>query len=352
MDQSNRKFWLWFGALGLFLGVCFGLYWFVNYSYWEVYRPSIVQSSQYGYRYLNIPTGSDFKSVVRMLRTEGMITDTNTFKWLAEDIGYRSNVFPGRYKISKGISEEELVELLRSGMQEPVKLRMYGMLDKTDLAKFFAEKLEADSTELLALLDDEEFLADYGLTPESVMSIFLGGKHELYWNSDARKVFRYFYGRYREFWTPERLEQAGKLDMTPFEVTVLASIVQEESYRQDELACIAGVYCNRLEKGMKLQADPTLKYLLRYHDAKRIYYRNFKIESPYNTYMHKGLPPGPISIPSQPAINAVLNREEHNYLFFCARADFSGYHNFAVTYEQHAANADLYHAALDENNIE
>ena len=335
----------------LFLGVCFATYFYTDDYYTNVYRTRLLDRGNSNETFVTIPTGSNFSTVVGVLKEKGLIEDTVAFRFLAEEMDYSERVFPGRYRISKGMSEEKLLNLLRTGMQEPLRVPVGRARNFQELAQMLDETLELDSASFINLLKDTTFLALHGLSTENLWLLFQGDDVEMYWNTDAQEAFRKFYEQYEAFWNEERLALADTLGMTPMEVYTLASIVQAETYRSDEYPRIAGVYLNRLNRGMKLQADPTVRFAVNDRRVKRIYYEHTRIDHPYNTYVHHGLPPGPLSFVKKSAIDAVLNSEKHRYLYFCARKDFSGYHNFAITYEQHKENAKQYASALDANGI-
>ena len=200
-------------------------------------------------------------------------------------------------------------------------------------------------------MSDTAYLAQYNLSPDKVIAIFIANTYQFNWNTGAETFFKRMKKEFDDFWTDERKQKAEKQGITPFEVITLASIVDEETAQPDEMNKIAGVYYNRLRQKMPLQADPTIKFAVGDFTLRRILTEHLAINSPYNTYKNIGLPPGPIRIPSMAALNAVLNPEEHNYVYFCAREDFSGYHNFAATYEEHLINARKYRDELDRRNI-
>jgi UPF0755 protein len=204
---------------------------------------------------------------------------------------------------------------------------------------------------LLFLLNNDDELEIYRLNKENVLTVFIPNTYQFWWNTSADEFMKRMYKEYRKFWDKNRMEKAANMGLTPTEAGILASIVEEENHRTDEQAKIAGVYVNRLKKGMYLQADPTVKFALQDFGRKRLLYADLKVDSPYNTYRHAGLPPGPIRIPDPVCIDKVLNYEKHNYLFMCAKEDFSGYHNFAETAAGHGVNVNKYHHALNVNKI-
>lgn len=301
--------------------------------------------------YLYIPTGANFDDVFSLLREDSLVEDPATFNWLAVKKNYPSHVHPGRYKIEDGMSNNALVELLRSGRQEPVDLIFNNIRTIPELAGKVARQIEADSARLVALLHDNSFLRQYNMNRQDAPALFIPNTYEFWWDTPAKDFIKRMHQEYQQFWQGERRALAREMNMTPVEATTLASIVDEETIHNDEMPKIAGVYVNRLELGMRLQADPTIKYALGDFTINRVLKKHLQIDSPYNTYQNAGLPPGPISIPSIAAIDAVLHHSQHNYLYFAARPDFSGYHNFSRTHRQHIRNAQKYQRALNEKNI-
>ena len=301
--------------------------------------------------YLYIPTGSDFENVMSLLGKNGLIHDTSTFRWVAVEKNYPRHVHPGRYKILPGCSNNQLVSMLRSGKQEPVQLVFNNIRSSEKLAALVSSQIEADSIEVLSLFSNTALLEKHNLNRATVMGIFIPNTDEIYWNTSAEGFLERMISEYRIFWNEKRLAQASNIGLEPMEVMTLASIVDEETLMLEEEARIAGVYMNRLERGIRLHADPTVKFAVGDMGITRILKKQLEIDSPYNTYRNGGLPPGPIVIPSISAIDAVLDYERHNYLYFCAKEDFSGFHNFASTLTQHNRNASLYQRALDRRKI-
>ena len=222
---------------------------------------------------------------------------------------------------------------------------------KEQFAGRISNQIETDSLSIINLLNNNSFLEKYELNSQNVMVMFIPNTYELYWNTSAEKLFERMNHEYKKFWNEERTDKAAAVGLTTVEISILASIVQSETNKKDEMARIAGTYINRLNKGMLLQADPTVVYALGDFTIKRLLSKHLEIDSPYNTYKYTGLPPGPITIPDATTIDKVLNYEKHDYLFFCAREDLSGYHAFAKTLAEHSANAKKYQKALDKMNI-
>ena len=298
-----------------------------------------------------IPTGSDFEDVQQLLSQEGILRDTSSFRWLALQKNYPSHVHPGRYRIRDGLNNNDLIGQLRSGRQEPVQLVFNNIRTPAKLAATIAKQIEADSAGIRSVLSDSALLAEHQLSKETVMGVFIPNTYEIYWNTSPAEFLERMIREYRIFWNERRLAEARRAGLTPMEVVTLASIVDEETLKKDEEPRIAGLYINRLKQGMRLQADPTVKFAAGDMTITRVLKKHLAIDSPYNTYMHGGLPPGPIVVPSVSAIDAVLNYERHKYLYMCAREDFSGYHNFARTLSQHNKNARSYQNALNRRKI-
>jgi UPF0755 protein len=300
---------------------------------------------------LYIPTGSGFQDVLEILAGHDILKDTSSFRWLAVRKNYHNHIHPGKYRIKNGQSNNQLVGMLRSGRQEPVQVMFNNIRTPQKLAGTVADQIEADSLEILSIFEDTAMLAEHQFTRETVVGVFIPNTYEIYWNTSASQFLERMIREYRIFWNETRLAQAKKAGLTPMEVMTLASIVDEETLIREEEARIAGLYMNRLKQGIRLHADPTVKFAAGDMSITRVLNKHLAIESPYNTYKNGGLPPGPIVIPSVSAIEAVLNYERHNYLYMCAREDFSGYHNFATTLSQHNKNARLYRNALNRRKI-
>ncbi len=301
--------------------------------------------------FVNIPTGSSFNDMKTILYKNGLILHRKNFEWVAEKKKLDKLVKPGHYKISNGMSTLELVNMLRSGRQVPVQVTFNNVRDIYQLAQKVGTQIEADSAGIVKLLQDSVYLQKMGLTPATASIIFLPNTYEFWWNTDANAFISRMYQEYVKFWNSDRLSKARALQLTKEEVITLASIVEKETSKNDEKPIIAGVYINRLKQGWRLQADPTLIYAWNDYTIKRVLNKHKLIDSLYNTYEHLGLPPGPICIPSIASIDAVLNYDKNEYLYFCAKDDFSGYHVFAKTNRQHAKNAKKYRKALNKMNI-
>lgn len=301
--------------------------------------------------YLYIHTGASYQEVKKSMEEGGFVSSINSFDALAQKSGYPQKVRPGKYLIKKGMSNFGMLRLLQSGRQSPVKLVITKLRTRQDFIKLVSSNLEADSAVLKHIMSDNNFLSQYGLDSNNALCAVMPNTYEFYWNSNAEKVFKKIAQQYVNFWNNSRKAQAQNLGLSPQEAITIASIVEEESNKNDEKPNIASVYINRLKTGMKLQADPTARFAYGDFSIKRITSVQTNFESPYNTYRVVGLPPGPICTPSEKSIDAVLKSPHTNYLYFCAKEDFSGYHNFAANLQEHTANARKYHDALNARGI-
>ena len=298
-----------------------------------------------------IPTGSDYDQVKAILTEAKVLTNEKSFDWVAQKKDLPAHVHPGRYIVKNGMSNNQLVNMLRGGLQTPVMVKFNNLRDVNQLAGRIASQIEADSSSIANLLHNQEYIHQLGFNDQTIPALFLPDTYEFYWNTDAEGFVVRMFQEYNKFWNSERKEQAQNKGLTPIQVSTLASIVNKETNMTDEMPRVAGVYLNRLKSNWLLQADPTLIFAWNDYTIRRVLDRHKEIESPYNTYKHIGLPPGPICIPSVAAIKAVLNAEDHHYFYFCAKEDFSGYHNFAKTLSEHNRNAARYQQALNQRGI-
>jgi UPF0755 protein len=295
---------------------------------------------------LYVPTGASYDQVLDSLKRHDLIGDLHGFEWLAQKKSYPEHIHPGHYLLKNGMSNNQLINMLTGGLQTPVKVTFNNMRDVKMLAGRISQQIEADSLSIVSLLTNPDSLNTMGFNTKTIPALFLPNTYEFYWNTSAKKFVDKMHQEYDKFWNAERLDKAKAVGLTPIQVSTLASIVDKETNKTDEMARIAGVYLNRLRNGWLLQADPTLVFAVGDFELKRVLNIHKEVESPYNTYKYAGLPPGPICIPSLASINAVLNPEKHNYYYFCAKEDFSGYHNFAKTLSEHTRNAERYQRAL------
>lgn len=301
--------------------------------------------------YLNIYPGDTQEKVMQQLQKVGNVRSTKRLEFLLNLVGYQANVKPGQYALTPGITPFRIVRVLRSGLQTPVKLTFNNMRTVEELAGRLSTQLMADSLTLLTCFRDTAWRDSLQLTDRNYMCIFIPDTYEVWWNISPEKLRGKFVKAWKLFWDENRLAEASKINLTPAEVSTLASIVEEETKQTDEMPKVAGLYLNRMRIDMPLQADPTVKFAVGDFTIKRILREHTLVNSPYNTYKVVGLPPGPIRIPSIRALDATLKPNRHSYLYMCAKEDFSGYHAFATTYEQHEANAVKYRMALNKNGI-
>jgi UPF0755 protein len=266
-------------------------------------------------------------------------------------MNYPDHVKAGKYAITPKTTYLEAVRMLRSGHQTPVKLTFNNIRLKKDFAERIGNQLIFDSEDLVDRLNDPDIAASFGLDTTTILTLFIPNTYEIYWNTPVDKFLERMKKEYDRFWTKERLAKTEEMHLSPTEVSILASIVEEETAAKQEYPVVAGLYMNRLKKGMLLQADPTVKFAVGDVTLRRILNAHLQVESPYNTYKNQGLPPGPIRIPSINGIDGVLNYRNHSYIYMCAKEDFSGTHNFAVTLDEHNRNAQKYREALNRNHI-
>lgn len=300
-----------------------------------------------------IPTNASFADVEKII--EPYIEDMERLRMVADKKAYPENVKAGKFIIRKGMNSNEIINSLRLPVTVNLSFNNQETLQKA--VGRIAQQLEPDSLALYNAFTDKQFLEENGFTEDNVLSIFIPNTYEFYWNTSAEKVREKLAKEYRNFWTEERKAKAAALNLTPLQVSALASIVHKETVKKDERPRVAGVYLNRLEKGMKLEADPTVIYAMKKQSGdfdqviKRVLNKDLPIDSPYNTYKNHGLPPGPIAMPDITALDAVLNPEKHNYIYFCASVTNFGYHEFAVTAAQHEVNARKYRQWINEMGI-
>ncbi len=302
-------------------------------------------------QFLYIRTGTTYEQLLTQMKDGGYVNDINSFDFLAKRAGLPEHIHPGKYQMKWGMTNYELVKKLRNGRQVPVKLVINKLRTKADFIRLVSTNLEIDSLQLGALMRDKDFLDKMGLDSNTVMCGVRPDTYEFYWNTTTDKLFKKLKESYSRFWTDARREQAKNHGLNPVKATIMASIIDEETNLPADKLNIASVYLNRIDKGMKLQADPTVKFSIGDFTIKRVTGAMLKTESPYNTYQNVGLPPGPICTPSNGSIDAVLNAPQTTYLFFCAKADLSGASVFATTDAEHLLNARLYQQALNARGI-
>lgn len=303
--------------------------------------------------YVYVPTGATYEDVKKLI--EPFVENMNHFEMVANKRSYPENVKPGRFLFTKGMNSYELVKAMRSNV--PVKLAFNNQERLENFAARVSSQIEPDSLALMNTFKDSIFLKENGFTQENVFAMFIANTYEVYWNISAEKFRDKMIKEYRNFWNKERIEKAKKQGLTPVEATILASIVHKESVKKDERPRIAGVYLNRLRLEMPLQADPTVIYAIKKKDndfdqvIKRVFYNDLFLNSPYNTYKVTGLPPGPIAMPDITALEAVLNPEKNDFIYFCASVDRFGYHEFAATLAEHNVNAKKYSDWINSQGV-
>ncbi len=321
------------------------------FSAWKIFGGNTnFKEDQY---FLYIKTGSNYESLIQALKEDRVIRNPAIFSWVAERVNLPSKLKAGRYKIEKSASIWQIVQILRNGIQAPVNLIITKLRTKEDLARIASRKLECDSASIINLLNNSDSLLKIGVDTHTVMTLVIPNSYSFFWNTSADQLMHRLFKENEKFWREDRLQKAQKLGLSPQQVYILASIIEEETNKFDEMPIMASVYLNRINRGMPLGADPTIKYAIRDFAARRVTLKMItqSASSPYNTYKNKGLPPGPICTPSIKTIDATLDAATTSYLYFCAKADFSGYHSFATTESEHFKNARAYQKALNRLNI-
>ncbi len=298
-----------------------------------------------------IPTGSGFDTVLDSLDANNILRNKATFLIVSRLKHYDRYVKPGCYVLKPGMGNNSIINILMQGRQTPVKVTFNNIRTIADLASKVGGQIEADSTEILTFLLDQRNYSNDGYNSATIISVFIPDTYEFYWTTSAEGFYKRMLHEFNVFWTPERLEKAKELNLTPVDVSILASIIDDEVAKNDEKPRIAGVYLNRLRIGMPLQACPTIKFALNDFTIRRVLDEYLTVDSPYNTYKHMGLPPGPVRCPTKSGLDAVLNAEKHEYLFFAAKSDFSGYHHFSRTLAEHTRYANEYHRELNKRDI-
>ncbi len=311
---------------------------------WKLFGPTL-HSPEGDFFYIH--TGSGYGQVKNDLKKDKVITNDFWFDKVSKYLGYYKNVKPGKYKIDDGMSVVNLVRILRAGRQVPVNLVITKLRTREDLAKKITNSFESDSADVMNFLNTNDSLLQFDVDTNTLMTKVIPNTYTFTWNTSTQKILKKLYAEEKKFWNDSRLKEAARLHLTPGEVYTLASIVEEETNKQEDKGKIGSVYLNRLRKGMRLAADPTIKFAMKNFELKRIYHKYLTFPSPYNTYINTGLPPGPICTPSIKTIDAVLQMPETDYIFFVARSDFSGFSDFAATYKEHLIYAKSYQQALD-----
>lgn len=337
--------------IGLFLTASILLTTFTFY-FWQIYRSPNLQVRENDKTFaLLIPRGSTFESVMDTLQKHEVLNDEMSFRFLAKLMKYPDLVKEGRYEIKPRMGNRAALVKLRSGDQDAMPVTFNSMRQKSDLIQRLGSKFEFGPEALGPLLNDPAVCEKYGFDTTTIVCLFLPNTYEFFWTIKPEALLERMGSEYKKFWTPDRQAKAKALGLTQTQTQVLASIVAAETNKRDEQPRVAGVYLNRLKRGIKLEADPTVIFALRDFGIRRLLTRQLAIDSPYNTYRYAGLPPGPINLPAPATIDAVLNAEQHDYLFFVVDARFNGYHTFSKNLSEHLANARLYQQALTRMKI-
>ncbi len=317
--------------------------------YNKIYAPSTIKEG-----FIYIKTNSSLKDVENEIRP--FLKRVKPFIWVANRKKYSSVIRAGKFKIPKGISNNDLINLLRSGKQTPIKLVFNNQHSLENLAGRIAVQIEADSTAILNAITDVSFLKKHKFTSKTALGMYVPNSYEFYWNTDAEQFRDRMHKEYNRFWTEKRIKKARELKLNRTQVIALASIVQKETAKVSERPIVAGLYLNRIKRRIPLGADPTIIYALKEKygqdfTVKRVLFKDLKIDSPYNTYIHRGIPPSLIAMPDISSIDAVLFSTKHKYIFMCADVDKIGYHAFAITLKQHNRNAAKYHRWMNQQGI-
>ncbi len=335
-----KRWAVWTIAAGVICGAVLG------FCVWQYYGASAVKRDAV----VLVPTGSDFGQLMDSLRAGDLLRNEALFQAMARAKGLDKRVCSGRYELQQGMGYSEVINRIQAGLQSPVRITFHNIRTLDRLAEVLSRQIELDSATLMQTFTNDSIVAAYGYTPQTFMAMFIPNTYEVYWNCSADDLLQRMKRESDRFWA-SRDAKLARCGLSRNEAITLASIVYEETKRQSEMPVVAGVYINRLRRGMPLQADPTVKFALGDFSLRRILHKHLEVDSPYNTYRVAGLPPGPICMPSIAAIDAVLDYQEHDYLYFCAKEDLSGAHNFARTLAEHNRNAWAYAAALNRLKI-
>ncbi|NLZ94411.1 MAG: endolytic transglycosylase MltG [Bacteroidales bacterium] len=345
MAKTKHKGLKIFAAIAFTLVViALGLGWYIRNT---VFKPLKLSDTSYIY----ITPDTDYDGVYAQIKELVDLPSEKVFEIISERMNYPEGVKSGRYAIKNGMTVPDLIRMLRAGNQTPTRITFNNMRTKQDLAGRISEQLMIDSLSLLTALNDSNRMATLGFDSSTVVAMFIPNTYEVYWNTSVEQLIERIHKEYDRFWNENRRAKAEKIGLKPIEVSTLASIVEEEATYADEYPIVAGLYLNRLKRGHRLEADPTVKFALQDFTLRRILYKHLEVESPYNTYRNEGLPPGPIRVPSIQGIDATLSPTKHNYLFMVAKDDLSGRHSFSTTHAEHARKARKYQRALNERKI-
>ena len=318
------------------------------YTYQMLFSPNFLIN--HPDKMIIIDDDTDFKELTNQLIEDTLLNDVISFSFLSKLMKYSENIKEGAYKVKMNMSNYDLISMLRAGNQTPINITFSYSRKINDLAQKISEKLKISEKDLMDFIT-ENSQSNYGFDNQNIIGMFLPDTYEVYWDITPKNLLDRMKSEYDKFWNSERTTKLERVNLSKNEVITLASIVASETNKIDEADRIAGVYINRLRKNMLLQADPTLIYAANDFSIRRVLNKHKKIKSPYNTYMNKGLPPGPIRLSPKKYIDAVLNFENHRFIFFCAKDDFSGYHEFAITLSEHNKNARKFQRALNKRKI-
>ncbi len=326
-------------ALGFVAAAAFGIYYYTTF---------LKSNSRAQCGAVNIYRSTDYSGLLDSLSASGAVADMQSLRRAAARMDLEHTFKPGHYELQGGLNNKQIVRIFSHGWQTPVKLLVRpGLRDLKALATALGAQVEASPEEILEALGDRQMMEAHGFDSATYIGMFIPDTYEVYWTITPLQLLDRFWKEYEAFWNESRTAKAAAASLSRSDVMTLASIVIEETKYEPEMPTIAGVYINRLKRGMLLQADPTVKYAVNDPSLRRILGVHLQVDSPYNTYKHAGLPPGPICIPAKCAIEATLNYQHHNYLYFCAHDSFNGRHNFATNLSEHMANARKFHRALD-----
>jgi len=318
----------------------------VLFAAWKVFGPSVSTPEA---KFFYIKTGETFNGVKEDLISKKIISSTRWFDWVAGAMKFNT-VKAGKYEIKKSMSLFELIRVLKNGKQTPVKLVITKLRLKEDFARKLGQQFEFDSLAAIQFLTNNDSLKKFGVDSNTVMAVVMPDTYSFFWNSDPEKVYQKLFDHWKKFWNDERKKKASTIQLTPMQVSTLASIVDEEVNLKSEKEKISSVYLNRLHKNMEMQSCPTVKYALRDFALTRLYYKHLQVQSPYNTYENSGLPPGPICTPQPETIDIVLNAPQTDYLYFVANSDFSGTHIYTSNYADHLKFAKKFAEAQDKQD--
>ncbi len=322
---------------------------FAFYFWQMLYTPNVLVDKPE--QYFAIPEGTSFKDIQNQLHDQGIVNDLVTFSFLARLKSYDQLVKPGMYLLKGDMTNNEAINLLRSGAQTPIKMTFNFARKIEEVPGVISRFMAFDSLDMAKVMLHDTIPAHYGFDSLTFISMFIPNTYEVYWTDSPQKILDRMKTEYDRYWNETRLAKAQEIGMSPKEVSILASIVEAEISKNEEASRVAGLYINRLNRNIPLQADPTLVFAANDFSIRRVLTVHTKINSPYNTYLNEGLPPGPINMPSIISLEGVLNYEKHNYLYMCAKEDFSGYHAFATNLREHNINAARFQAALNKERI-